>query len=68
MTTTPNCCANCVRCSLIPLQKVGAYLGGDKYWCSQFQTVVVPYDENCKVHERYVARKGKDKLIKDSRQ
>lgn len=58
---TPNCCANCVRCSRIPILRVGIYLGGDKYWCSQFQTVVVPHDANCTAHERYVERKPKQK-------
>jgi hypothetical protein len=58
---TPNCCANCVRCSRMPIPLVGTYLGGDKYWCSLFQAVVVPYDENCKAHERYVERESKRK-------
>lgn len=45
----------------MPIPLVGAYLGGDKYWCSLFQTVVVPHDENCTAYERYVERKPKQK-------
>lgn len=59
MTTTPNCCANCVKCSRLPPPVCGTYIGGEKYWCSQFQTVVNPSDENCKVHVRYVPKSPK---------
>jgi hypothetical protein len=60
---TPNCCANCVQCTRIPPFVIGGYPGGTKYHCRRFKRVVDPYDENCKVHERYVEQDPEQKKI-----
>jgi len=52
-TLTPNCCANCVNCTRMPLPVgIQTASASEDYYCSRFKKLVTPWFEDCKSHQR----------------